>query len=36
MLTHPTKEKLNQLKFYGMAKAIEEQVNSSEYDSLSF
>ena len=36
MLTHPTKEKLNQLKLYGMAKAIEEQSNFSEYESLNF
>ena len=36
MLTHPTKEKLNRLKLYGMARAMEEQADSSEYEHLSF
>lgn len=36
MLTHPTKEKLNRLKLYGMARAMEEQKDSREYNDLSF
>ena len=36
MLTHPTVEKLQQLRCAGMAKALAEQVDSSEVDALSF
>ena len=36
MLNHPTLEKLRTLKFHGMARALEEQLNSSDFDSLSF
>lgn len=36
MLMHPTKEKLNQLKLYGMAKTMEEQASSTEYENLNF
>lgn len=36
MLIQPTLEKLKALKFYGMARALEEQLNSSEFDSLTF
>ncbi len=36
MLIQPTLEKLKTLKFYGMARALEEQLNSSEFDSLTF
>ena len=36
MLTHPTAEKLRTLKLYGMAKSLEEQGQSRDYDDLSF
>jgi len=36
MLLQPTLEKLKNMKFHGMAKAFEEQLNSSDFDSLSF
>ena len=36
MLIQPTLEKLKTLKFHGMARALEEQLNSSEFDSLTF
>ena len=36
MLLHPTLEKLKQMKFSGMARAFEEQLNSSDFDELSF
>lgn len=36
MLSHPTLEKLWQMKFHGMAKSFEQQLNCSDYDSLSF
>lgn len=36
MLTHPNLEKLKTLRFTGMSKALEEQMNMSEIDSLSF
>lgn len=36
MLTHPTAEKLKTLKLYGMAKSLEEQNSSRDYDDLSF
>lgn len=36
MLTIPTLEKLKALKFHGMARAFEEQLNSSDSESLSF
>lgn len=36
MLIHPTIEKLKQLKLTGMAQAMEEQMASTRYDSLSF
>lgn len=36
MLVHPTLEKIRQLKFHGMAQALEEQLQSTEYASLSF
>ena len=36
MLSHPTLEKLRQMKFYGMTKAFEQQLNCSDYDGLSF
>ncbi len=36
MLLHPTLEKLKQMKFYGMVRALEEQLNSSDFDDLSF
>ncbi len=36
MLIQPTLEKLKNLKFFGMARALEEQLNSSEFDSLTF
>ncbi len=36
MLLHPTLEKLKQLKFSGMTRAFEEQLNSSDFDELSF
>jgi len=36
MLTIPTVERLRELKFYGMAKAFEEQLSCVEYEGLSF
>ncbi len=36
MLLQPTLEKLKQMKFYGMARAFEEQLNSSDFEGLSF
>lgn len=36
MLFHHTQEKLQQLKLAAMAKGLEEQRNSSQYDSISF
>ena len=36
MLTHPTAEKLRTLKLYGMAKSMEEQGSSRDYNDLSF
>ena len=36
MLHHPTLEKLQQLKFIGMATALTEQMNSPDIDSLAF
>lgn len=36
MLTHPTLEKLHQLRLRGMAKAFQEQMEQPEVDGLSF
>jgi DNA replication protein DnaC len=36
MLTHPTIERLEDLRFTGMAKALREQMNMPEAESLSF
>lgn len=36
MLTIPTLEKLRELKFHGMTKALEEQLQSVQYQELSF
>lgn len=36
MLTHPTIEKLKTLRLFGMAKSFEEQMNSSDYDDMTF
>lgn len=36
MLNIPTLERLRELKFYGMAKAFEEQLSATEYQDLSF
>jgi len=36
MLTHPTREKLRALKLYGMAKSLEEQTSSKDYEELAF
>jgi len=36
MLAHPTLEKLNQLKFLGMATALAEQLDATDIDALSF
>lgn len=36
MLTHPTTEKLNQLRLYGMAHALTEQANIAEIGTLAF
>ena len=36
MLTHPTIDKLHQLRCAGMAKALAEQLDSSEVEALSF
>ena len=36
MLTIPTLEKLRELKFHGMARAFEEQFQTSQYAELSF
>lgn len=36
MLNHPTLDKLKELKFTGMARGLEEQLNSPSYEPLSF
>ncbi len=36
MLTHPTLDKLNMLRFTGMAKALAEQMQLSEIEQLGF
>ena len=36
MLTHPTLDKLQALKFTGMAEALAEQMNMPDIDTLSF
>ena len=36
MLNHPTLDKLQAMKFFGMARAFEEQLDSSEIDALDF
>ena len=36
MLNHPTLDKLQQLKFTGMATALVEQMNSTDIDTLDF
>jgi len=36
MLNTPTMERLRELKFHGMAHALEEQLASAEYEDLSF
>ena len=36
MLTHPTVDKLHQLRCAGMAKALAEQLGSPEVEALSF
>jgi len=36
MLTHPTLEKLQQLKFTGMIAALSEQINTTDIDQLTF
>ena len=36
MLTHPTLDKLQQLKLTGMVQALSEQIDMPEIDSLSF
>ena len=36
MLTHPTLEKLQQLKFTGMVAALSEQINTTDIDQLTF
>ena len=36
MLTNPTLEKMRELKFDGMARAFEEQLQSSQYEDLAF
>lgn len=36
MLKRPTMERLQELKFHGMAHALEEQLASTEYEDLSF
>ena len=36
MLTHPTLEKLRQMKLYGMTKEFEKQLKCSDYEGLSF
>jgi DNA replication protein DnaC len=36
MLLHPLMEKLASLKLDGMARGLEEQINNTEVDSLSF
>ena len=36
MLTHPTLEKLKELKLHGMVKVFEEQLSSPDYKELSF
>ena len=36
MLTHPTFEKLHTLRLTGMAKALEDQLQMPEHETLSF
>ena len=36
MLTHPTLEKLRELRLTGMAEALEEQLNNPEFQDLDF
>ena len=36
MLTHPTMEKLRELRLTGMADALEEQLNNPEFQDLDF
>lgn len=36
MLTHPTLQSLKTMRLYGMAKALETQLESAEYEPLSF
>ena len=36
MLVHPTLDKLHQLKFLGMATALNEQLDATDIDALSF
>lgn len=36
MLNHPTIDKLNELRLFGMAKALEEQNGSLDYEGLTF
>ncbi len=36
MLKNPTKDKLCELKLQGMTKALDEQLNSTQYDDLGF
>jgi len=36
MLKNPTKDKLYELKLHGMIRALEEQLNSTQYDELNF
>lgn len=36
MLTHPTLQNLKAMKLYGMAKALETQLDSADYEPLSF
>ena len=36
MLKNPTKDKLCELNLQGMTSALEEQLNSTQYDELNF
>ena len=36
MLKQPTIDKLHEMRLFGMAKALEEQNGSSQYESLDF
>ncbi len=36
MLTIPTLDRLRELKFHGMVRALEEQLSKTEYQDLSF